>query len=196
VPVHGAAPAAAAPEDFAAAASTLPRRRSLRYNPNLGWTGEQLMKRAVWALAGLILGMVAAGAAAATKHPAEKGPPACAALTFRAVPSGAGDGDRQAGFYRSRYGTLALHADVKNGQPADYFVLADGKKLAAAPATIPDWAANCAEKKQLPKPAATAAAPCTGQRFRVVLAHDASQRLALLYGYDGSTWHYCSAGSY
>jgi hypothetical protein len=145
---------------------------------------------------GAVLAMTAVGAFAATKHPAEKGPPACAALTFRAVASGASDGDQQAGFYRSRYGTLALHANVKGGQATDYFVLADGKKLGAAPATMPDWAANCAAAKKMPKPAATGTSPCTGQRFRVVLAHDAKDRLALLYGYDGSAWHYCSAGSY
>ena len=144
----------------------------------------------------MALGMMALIGAAAPKHPAEKGPPACAALTFRAVPAGAADGDQQAGYYRSRYGTLALHADVKGGQATDYFVLADGKKLAAAPASLPDWAANCAEQKKMPKPVAAGTTPCTGQRFRVVLAHDDKQRLVLLYGYDGSTWHYCSAGSY
>jgi hypothetical protein len=154
------------------------------------------MKQTIAICAGAAVAMIAAGASAAAKHPAAKGPPACSALTFRAVPSGAGDGDQQAGFYRSRYGTLALHANVKGGQPTDYFVLADGKKLAAAPAALPDWAASCAAAKQMPKPAGASAALCTGQRFRVVLAHDASQRLALLYGYDGSAWHFCSAGSY
>ncbi len=154
------------------------------------------MRRTISACAGLALGIMAAGAFAATKHPAEKGPPACGALTFRAVASGAGDGDQQAGFYRSRYGTLALHADVKQSHPADYFVLADGKRLAAAPAALPDWAVSCAAQKKLPKPAAAGAAPCTGQRFRVVLAHAGNDRLALLYGLDGSTWRFCSAGSF
>ena len=112
------------------------------------------MRRTISACAGLALGMMAVGAFAATKHPAakgEKGPPACGALTFRAVASGASDGEQQAGFYRSRYGTLALHADVKGGQATDYFVLADGKRLGAAPATLPDWAASCAVAKKLPK---------------------------------------------
>ena len=155
------------------------------------------MRRTIAAYAaGLALGIIATGAFAATKHPAEKGPPACGALTFRAVASGAGDGEQQAGFYRSRYGTLALHADIKQGQPADYFVLADGKRLAAAPAAMPDWAAGCAAQKKLPKPAAAGTSPCTGQQFRVVLAHAGTERLALLYGLDGSTWRYCSAGSF
>lgn len=153
------------------------------------------MRGKIAAGAGLALSMMAVSAFAAARHPAEKGPPACSALTFRAVASGASDGDQQAGFYRSRFGTLALHADVKQGQASDYFVLADGKRLGAAPATLPGWAANCAAAKKMPAPAAAASA-CTGQRFRVVLAHDSSQRVALLYGFDGSAWHYCSAGSY
>ncbi len=154
------------------------------------------MQRTICACIGAALGMAAATGLAAAKHPAEKGPPACGALTFRAVASGAADGDQQAGYYRSRYGSLALHADVKGGQATDYFVLADGKKLNPGPSALPDWAAGCAEKKKLPKPAGAGTSPCTGQRFRVVLAHDAKQRLALLYGYDGSSWHYCCAGSY
>jgi hypothetical protein len=157
------------------------------------------MKGMISVCAGAALAMLAVGASAATKHPAhpaQKGPPACGALTFRAVPAGAGEGEQQAGFYRSRFGTLALHADVKGGQATDYFVLADGKKLGAAPATLPDWAVSCAAAKKMPKPAAAGTSPCTGQSFRVVLAHDTKERLALLYGFDGSTWHYCSTGSY
>ena len=155
------------------------------------------MKQTILICAGTALGMIAFGALAAAKHPAEKGPPACSALTFRAVAAGAGDGDQQAGFYRSRYGTLALHADVKGGQPTDYFVLADGKKLNAAlrlrcpiGRRTARWRKSC----QSPRPPALRRAP--GQRFRVVLAHDANERLALLYGFDGSAWHFCSAGSY
>jgi hypothetical protein len=154
------------------------------------------MRGKIAVCAGVLLGISALAAGAATKHSAEKGPPACAALTFRAVPAGAADGDQRAGFYRSRYGTLALHANVKSGQASDYFVLADGKKLAAAPASLPEWAVGCADRKGMPKPAATASTACTGQQFRVVLAHDDKERLALLYGYDSSAWHYCSAGSY
>jgi hypothetical protein len=153
------------------------------------------MKRILATAIGLALGVGVAAAFAAPKHAAQKGPPPCSALTFRAVAAGAADGDQQAGFYRSRFGTLAVHAEVKDGKPTDYFVLADGKRLTAAPAALPDWAASCAEAKKLPKPA-SAASSCTGERFRVVLAHQGDQRLALLYGSDGSSWHYCSAGSY
>ncbi|MGA8550251.1 MAG: hypothetical protein WB678_08445, partial [Stellaceae bacterium] len=169
------------------------------------------MKRTISACAGMALGMfalgmiavgmIAVGASAATKHsatkhPAQKGPPACGALSFRAVAAGAGAGDQQAGFYRSRYGTLALHADVKQGQAVDYFVLADGKRLGAAPAALPDWATSCAAAKKLPAPVAAGASACTGERFRVALAHAGDQRLALLYALAGSTWRFCSAGTY
>jgi hypothetical protein len=89
--------------------------------------------------------------------------------------------------YRSRYGTIALHADVKQGQPVDYFVLANGKRLAEAPPTLPAPAASCAAEKKLPKPTGAGASPCSGQRFRVVLARGGDELLALLYGFDGST---------
>ncbi len=153
------------------------------------------MRQGILAGLGLALAMIATAGLAAPKHPPAKGPPVCAMLSFRAVAAGAGDGDQRAGYYRSRYGSLALHASVKGGQASDYFVLADGKKPGPAPATLPAWAVDCATAKQMPKPGA-AAATCTGERFRVVLAHDANTRLLLLYGYDGSAWHFCSAGSY
>jgi hypothetical protein len=30
----------------------------------------------------------------------------------------------------------------------------------------------------------------------VVVAHAGDQRLALLYGQDGASWHFCSAGTF
>ncbi len=136
------------------------------------------------------------GRSCGDKAPSGKGSAGLRCADFPCGGFGCSDGEQQAGFYRSRYGTLALHADVKGGQPADYFVLADGKRLAAAPAALPDWAVSCAAEKKLPKPAAAGTSPCTGQQFRVALAHVGNERLALLYGFDGSTWHYCGAGAY
>src|SRR5262249_57282546 len=52
---------------------------------------------------GLALGFDGLSAIAATKPPAGKAPPACAAITFRAVPSGMTDGEQQAGMYKSRH---------------------------------------------------------------------------------------------
>ena len=144
---------------------------------------------------GLALGFAALTSAAATKTPAHKGPPACGALTFRPVPPGMTDGEQQAGMYRSRYGTLALRATVKQGEPVDYFVIAGGKRLAAAPASLPEAAASCAAAKKMPAPGAPASS-CTGQRFTVVVAHAGKERLALLYGLDGANWRFCSAGTF
>src|SRR5262245_30993847 len=110
----------------------------------------------------LALGVTAVSAMAATKPSAPKAPPACAAITFRPVPSGMTDGDQQAGVYKSRHARLALHAQVKQGEPVDYFLLAAGKRLAAAPASLPEAAASCAAAKKMPPPGASASS-CTGQ---------------------------------
>jgi hypothetical protein len=97
--------------------------------------------------------------------------------------------------YKSRHARIELRAEVKQGNPVDYFVTAGGKRVAAAPASLPEAAASCAAAKKLPKPEAPTAS-CTGQRFTVVVAHAGDQRLALLYGQDGGNWHFCSAGSF
>jgi hypothetical protein len=145
---------------------------------------------------GLALGVVAATATAATKPPpAQKAPPTCAAIAFRPVPSGMTDGEQQAGMYKSRHAKLELHAQVKQGEAVDYFVIAEGKRLGAAPASLPEAAASCAAAKKMPGPGAPAS-PCTGQRFTVVIAHAGKDRLALLYGLDGSNWRFCSAGTF
>src|SRR6266849_6595345 len=144
----------------------------------------------------LALGVGAATAAAATKPPpAQKAPPACAAIAFRPVPSGMADGEQQAGMYKSRHARLELHAQVKQGEPVDYFVLAAGKRLGPAPPTLPEAAASCAAAKKMPASGALASS-CTGQRFTVVVAHAGKDRLALLYGLDGSSWRFCTAGTF
>jgi hypothetical protein len=143
----------------------------------------------------LALSLPALAATAATKPPAQKAPPACAAITFRPLPSGMTDGEQQAGMYKSRHARLALHAQVKQGEPVDYFVLAGGKRLAAASASLPETAASCAAAKKMPAPGAPAS-PCTGQRFTIVVAHSGNERLAMLYGLDGATWRFCNAGTF
>jgi hypothetical protein len=105
------------------------------------------------------------------------------------------DGEQQAGMYRSRNGRIELRAEVKQGTPFDYYVTTGGKRIAAAPAKLPEAAASCAAAKKMPKPEAPAS-PCTGQRFTVVVAHAGDQRLALLYGEDGGSWRFCSAGTF
>ena len=105
------------------------------------------------------------------------------------------DGEQQAGMYKSRHARLELRADVKQGNPVDYYVTSGGKRVAAAPGNLPEAAAKCAAAKKLPKPEAPASS-CTGQRFTVVVAHAGDQRLALLYAQDGGSWRYCSAGTF
>jgi len=144
---------------------------------------------------GFALSLPVPSAIAATKPPAQKAPPACAAITFRAVPSGMTDGEQQAGIYKSRHARLALHAQVKQGEPVDYFVLAGGKRLAAGPASLPEAATSCAAAKKMPAPGAPASS-CTGERFTLVIAHTGNERLAMLYGLDGSTWRFCSSGTF
>jgi hypothetical protein len=143
---------------------------------------------------GLTLGLAAFTAAAATKPPA-KAPPACAAITFRPLPPGMTDGEQQAGMYKSRHARLELRGEVKQGTPVDYYVTAGGKRVAAAQASLPEAATSCAATKKMPKPE-TPASSCTGQRFTVVVAHAGNQRLALLYGLDGGSWRFCSAGTF
>src|SRR5437870_8408620 len=104
---------------------------------------------------GMTMVFVAITATAATKAPG-KAPPSCAAITFRPLPPGMPDGEQQAGMYKSRHARLALRADVKQGNPVDYYVTAGGKRVAAAPANLPEAATSCAAAKKMPKPEAPA----------------------------------------
>ena len=142
----------------------------------------------------LVFALIAVPAIAATKG-AGKAPPACAAIHFRPLPPGMTDGDHQAGMYRSRLARLEVYGEVKQGNPVDYYVITGGKRINGVSANLPEEAANCAAAKKMPKPEA-AASSCTGQRFTVVIAHAGDQRLALLYGEDGGSWHFCSAGAF
>ena len=153
------------------------------------------MRRTLAVGFGLALSVPGVAAIAASKPPAQKAPPACAAITFRPLPSGMTDGEQQAGMYKSRHARLALHAQVKQGEPVDYFVVAGGKRLAAGPASLPEAATSCAAAKKMPPPG-TPASSCTGQHFTVVVAHAGNERLAILYALDGSTWRFCTAGSF
>jgi hypothetical protein len=132
---------------------------------------------------------------AAAHRTAAKGPPACAAISYRALPAGAGDGEQQAGLYKSRFVTLVLRATVKGGQASDYYVVANGKRLAAASGPLPRAVAQCAAAKKLPAPD-NALSPCTGEHFRVLIAHSGKERLAALYAMTGGSWHFCNAGAF
>ena len=152
------------------------------------------MQKTVIVAIGLALAWAVFPAQAATRAPG-KSAPACSAISFRPLPQGMPDGEQQAGMYKSRNGRLELRAEVKQGNPSDYYVTSAGKRVAAAPSSLPEAAVTCAAAKKMPKPE-TPASSCTGQRFKVVVAHSGDQRLALLYGEDGGSWHFCSAGTF
>src|SRR5215467_9735602 len=100
---------------------------------------------------GLAAAMVAVSAEAANKA-SGKAAPTCSAINFRPLPPGMPDGEQQAGMYKSRYGRLELHAEVKQGNPTDYYVTSAGKRVAAAPSSLPEAAVTCAAAKKMPKP--------------------------------------------
>jgi hypothetical protein len=146
---------------------------------------------------GLAVGMSVnlAWAAAPSGGKPTKPAPACAAIAFRSLPGGGADGEQTAGLYKSRLARLELRATVQNGTPADYYLIANGNRLAAAKSGLPAVAESCATAKKMPKPQA-ASASCTGGRFALVVAHAGNQRYALLYAAENATWKYCSAGNF
>jgi hypothetical protein len=125
---------------------------------------------------------------------ADKQPPACAALTFRPVPPGLTDGEQEAGFYKSRFGKIALKAVVTSGTPRNYFVEIGGKPPATVTGALPGSVALCAKAKRL---GAIGDPPlvCVGDRFAVLVDHTAEQRYVLLYAHDRGEWRFCSVGA-
>jgi hypothetical protein len=124
---------------------------------------------------------------------ADKGPPACAKILFRPLPSGQNDGEQEAGIYTSRFSHLELKGMVKSGEAQDYYLTARNKKLTPV-TTVPAAAANCAKEKKMPAPG-KAGASCTGQRLAAVIAHSGKDKVALLYALQGKDWQYCGAGA-
>jgi hypothetical protein len=148
------------------------------------------MRLAPIAAAAVIAAVAGSGAAA---RAADRQPPGCAALTFRPVPLGLTDGDQDAGLYKSRFGRIALRAEVRGGRPRTYFVEVNGKPLAALSGALPESVADCARAKRLgavgdPPPA------CLGDRFAVLVDHTGAERYLLLYAHDRDGWRFCSAG--
>lgn len=140
------------------------------------------------AVAALLLALPAAAAD-------KREPPTCAAIAFRPVLSGAEDGVRDAGLYKSRFGRIVLKAEIKAGVTAGYSVEINGKPLTnVAPADLPKTATACAKVKRLSAPATTAE-QCSGDALTVLITHSDEQRYFLLYGRTGGNWHFCSAGT-
>ena len=131
---------------------------------------------------------------AAGKASAGKAAPACAALVFRPLPSGTSDGEQIAGTYKSRFARLELNGTVQNGAPTNYYLSANGKRIAGG-AQVPQAAADCAASKKLPKPGSPQSS-CNGEKFTAVLAHAGEKRVALLYALNGGAWKFCEAGAF
>jgi hypothetical protein len=125
---------------------------------------------------------------------ADKEPPACAALTFRPVPSGLTDGEQNAGLYKSRFGRIEVVASVKGGEAQTYYVAVNGKPPTAISGALPKSIVDCAKAKRL---GAVGAPPehCLGDKLAVLIDHSGDRRYVLLYAHRGSEWQFCSAGT-
>jgi hypothetical protein len=119
-------------------------------------------------------------------------PPNCSAIAFRPILARTGDGEQDAGLYKSRYGRIEVKAMVKGGAPQNYFVEINGKPLNSA-TDLPGTIALCAKAKRLPAPGA-ADPGCIGDQLQVLNVHSADDRYVLLYAHRAGAWHFCSAG--
>jgi len=91
--------------------------------------------------AAMTSGSVAAQKPTGKQSPA-KGAPTCAALAYRALPSGTTDGEQTAGTYKSRFARLELNATVQSGSPVNYYLAANGKHIPGG-AQVPQVAVDC-----------------------------------------------------
>jgi hypothetical protein len=119
-------------------------------------------------------------------------PPNCSAIAFRPILARTGDGEQDAGLYKSRYGRIEVKATVKDGASQNYFVEINGQPLRSA-GDLPSSIALCAKAKRLPAPTATDPA-CVGDQLQVLNVHNGDNRYVLLYAHRAGNWHFCSAG--
>jgi hypothetical protein len=124
---------------------------------------------------------------------APKQPPACAAITFRALPPGVSDGEQSAGLYKSRFGRIEVMATVKNGAPVDYYINVNGKRLEKLEAELPASVATCAKARHLAAPG-NPPDHCIGDKLTVLIEHSGDKRYMLLYAHRRNEWQFCSAG--
>lgn len=124
----------------------------------------------------------------------KKGPPACAAISFRPISSGLADGEQDAGMYRSRFGKMELKASIQSGEPTNYYLTINGKKLEPMQGGLPKGVEPCLKSKNITLPVKTQEGNCTGQRFRAVIDSTGKQKLVMLFGLKGEEWLLCSAG--
>ena len=124
---------------------------------------------------------------------AKKEPPSCSALTFRPLTPDAGEGEQDAGLYKSRFGRILVKGTVKGGRVENHFVTVNNTRPAAAD-PLPAAVASCAAAKKLPAPG-KAGGSCLGDRLQVLVSHAADKRYVLLYARDAGKWQLCSAGT-
>ena len=125
---------------------------------------------------------------------AKKEPPSCSQITFRPVTPEAGEGEQEAGLYKSRFGRILVTGVVKSGRVENHFVTVNNKRPDPA-AELPPSVASCAQQKKAPAPTKTMASSCVGDRLQVLVSHAGDKRYVLLYARDGGKWQLCSAGT-
>jgi hypothetical protein len=141
----------------------------------------------------LVLGVL--GLAASLPSPASaqaKEPPSCAAISFRPLIPDTGDGEHDAGVYKSRFGRVVVKGVAKGGRVETHFVTVNNTRPPAA-GTLPPSVAACAAEKKLPAPG-RAVEVCNGDRLQVLVNRAGDRRYILLYARQGSGWQLCSAG--
>lgn len=140
-----------------------------------------------------------AGLAAVVAMPAAsawsqaKTPPACSQITFRPVLADMGEGEQDAGVYKSRFGRIVVKGTVKSGRVENHFVTVNNARPTPAQ-NLPASVAACARSKKAPAPSQEMASSCVGDRLQVLVSREGDKRYVLLYARGGGKWQLCSAG--
>ncbi len=153
------------------------------------------MRRSLPLPLSLSLVALVAGASALLPHPAwsqAKQPPSCAAISFRPLPDDVGDGEQDAGLYKSRFVRVLVKGTVKNGKVETYYVTVNNQKPTPS-GGMPASVASCASSKKLPAPG-NPSPSCLGDRLQVLIDHEGDKRYVLLYARNNGKWQLCSAG--
>jgi hypothetical protein len=125
---------------------------------------------------------------------AKKEPPTCSQITFRPVTPEAGEGEQEAGLYKSLFGRILVKGVVKSGRVENHFVTVNNKRPDPA-SNLPPSVAACAQQKKAPAPTQATTNSCVGDRLQVLVSHAGDKRYVLLYARDGGKWQLCSVGT-
>lgn len=141
----------------------------------------------------LIAALTAIGFAAPARSAERLSSQNCAAIAFHPVAPGVGDGEQEAGYYKSRLGRIEVRTSVRNGTASRYYVSLDGAVLGPVHSALPPLVAACAKAKRL-SPPLHPDSNCVGDRLVVLIADAEGHHYLLLYARRGRAWHFCSAG--